>query len=161
MKNVFIVISMLLAASFAHSAEQGNHARGIVGFSSGELNVGLDYENRNNGIGYGGYFFFSGDNEDNNKVEVLALGAMASVSLLHNDRVHVYVAPGFGIAMIEEPAPGGDDETTFGPSIKTGVEFPINNKASLGLQHFFVYNWMADEVAESFSFLNAAVTFQF
>ncbi len=160
MKSILIA-TVLLFTTAAMSAEDGNHVRGILGFSSGEINIGADYENRNDNLGYGGYFLFSGDDEDTGKNSIFAIGAMAAVHFLNTSKVDVYVAPGFGVAKVEEPGAGGDDETTFGPIMKVGVEYAINDKATVGLQHLFIYNWMSDEVADSASFLNAAVTFVF
>jgi hypothetical protein len=159
MKLLTWITAIMLVSATAIAQE--NHARAILGFSSGELNIGADYESRKGNIGIGGYFLFSGDDEDTAKNEVLALGAMAAIHLVDNSAVDVYIAPGFGIAMIEEPGAGGDDETTFGPIMKVGAEYAINEKAYLGLQHMFVYNWMSDEVADSASFLNVAATFLF
>jgi hypothetical protein len=159
MKLLTLIAAAMLVSTTAMA--QANHVRGILGFSSGEMNIGADYESRKGNVGVGGYFLFSGDDEDTGKNEIMALGAMAAVHLIDNSPVDIYIAPGFGIAMIEEPGPGGDDETTFGPIMKVGVEYAINEKAYLGLQHMFVYNWMSDDVSDSASFLNVAATFLF
>jgi hypothetical protein len=153
-----IIIATLLISGTAF-AKEGNFARGIIGFSQGALNIGADYEKLNDNTGVGGYILFSGDEEDAGKSEVLTIGAMVTAHVYSTEKLDFYVAPGFGFAQIEPVL--GDDESTFGPSIKAGVEYTINNKVSAGIQHFFFYNWMSDEVQDHVSFLNAAVTFIF
>ena len=159
MKMLTLIASMLLIS--VTSMSQENHVRGILGFSSGEVNIGLDYESRKGNLGLGGYLYLSGDDVNTAKNEILAIGAMGAIHLVDSSPFDVYIAPGFGIAMIEEPGAGGDDETTFGPIMKVGVEYAINEKAYIGLQHLFIYNWMSDEVDDSYSFLNLAATFLF
>lgn len=162
MKNILVVALVFVGLSSAAQA-QDKSLRGILGFSSGAVNLGADFEmKQTNTLGYGGYFFFGSD-EDNNaaatRPEVLALGGLASIHLLNDNNVDVYVAPGFGLAKIEYPA--GDDEMTFGPTVKLGAEFKVAPTVKVGLQHFIITNWLSDEVGSEISYTNAAATFAF
>jgi len=167
MKNIFISLfsfAVLTATAFNANAQYGgrNSLRALLGFSSGAVNLGADFEmKQTNTYGLGGYLFFATGDKDANNYQVLALGAFSPIHLLNEDRVDVYLAPGFGLAMIDDSAPGGDDETTFGPSLKIGAEWKVSPTVKVGLQHFTVVNWMNDDAISQAEYTSAAATFAF
>lgn len=169
-KNIIFTIAMFFAiatASVNANAQYGGDKslRALLGFTSGAIHLGADFEVRQSSLmGMGGYFFFQTDEYDPGSVtvyEVLALGAFAPVHLLNDSKVDAYIAPGFGIAMVDNPAPNGDDETTFGPTVKIGVDLKMSPTMKFGLQHFIVTNWLSDDAAGEISFTSAAATFAF
>jgi len=137
--------------------------RGILGFSSGSVNIGADYEmKRTNLCGLGGYFFLgTGDDGTGGNVQVpdvLALGVFAPIHLLNDSNIDVYIAPGFGFAKIEvKPV----DKTTFGPTVKIGAEYAVAPTVKVGLQYFVITNWLSDELSSQLSYTNASATFSF
>ncbi len=167
-KIIICKLAIFMAITTASLTANAQYAgektvRALLGFKGGAIHLGADYEVRQGGVlGMGGYFFLQTDDDGPNPVhEVLALGAFAPVHLLTDSRVDAYVAPGFGFAMIDHPSPAGDDETTFGPSFKVGVDFRASGNMKVGVQHFILTNWLSDETMDQVSFTSASFTFAF
>lgn len=166
-KNLLVMVAAFFAITATANAQYGGDKslRALLGFTSGAINIGADFEVKQTSLyGVGGYFFFGTDEYGAGKVtvyEVMALGAFAPIHLLTDNSVDVYVAPGFGLAMVDNPAPNGDDETTFGPTLKLGAELKVSPTMKIGLQHFIITNWMSDELADQISYTSAAATFAF
>lgn len=168
MKNILtalVAFATITAGALSANAQmRGNSSvRGILGFSSGSINIGADYEmKRTNLFGLGGYFFLgTGDDGTGAKVQVpdvLAVGAFAPIHILNDYQLDVYIAPGFGFAKIEvKPT----DKTTFGPTVKIGAEFAVAPTVKVGLQYFVITNWLSDELSSQYSYTNASATFSF
>ncbi len=160
MKN-YILAAIAFTAMTAGSltANAQSSLRGLLGFSGGVVNIGADYEaKQDNTFGFGGYFFLQTD-EENSVSEVMAIGAFAPVHLLNHSKVDLYIAPGFGILMIDEGNPNGDDATTVGPSLKIGVDCRISRNLKAGIQYMNYYNWLSDKVASGTSHTSVAFTF--
>lgn len=157
--------ALVTAGSLSANAQMRSNSsiRGILGFSSGSVNIGADYEmKKTNLFGLGGYFFLgTGDDGGGSSVQVadvLALGAFAPIHIVNDYQLDVYIAPGFGFAKIEvKPA----DETTFGPTVKIGAEFAVAPTVKVGLQHFIITNWLSDELGSEITYTNASATFSF
>lgn len=161
MKNIIVAVLAFVAMTVGtFSAHADNSLRGLLGFSGGALNIGADFEaRRDNTFGFGGYFFLQTDEKNGNNIsvyEVLAIGAFAPVHLLNHSKVDLYIAPGFGIAMIDT---GPDDETTIGPSLKVGVDCRISNNLKAGIQYSMFYNWLSDKAPQGTEHTSATLTF--
>jgi hypothetical protein len=159
-KSILVAAMMVLGFSQAHAKD--NYIRGILGMSQGALNLGADYEKRASGdVGMGGYFFYTGEKKDAAKNQFITIGGNIPVHFVNNKSLDLYLAPGFGIAMIDGLGAGDDDETVLGTSLKAGIEFEVSPTMLAGLQWFYITNWFEDSKPGSISFLNASATFAF
>lgn len=168
MKNIFVTafaFVALTAGAFEANAQEKT-LRALLGMTQGNLNLGADFEMKQSSAhGLGGYFFMQTDDDTANPsvYGVMALGANMPIHLLNDSMIDVYVAPGFGILMIDDYGSGAqkDDETTFGPSLKIGAEYQVSPQASIGLQYMNYYNWFSDDVTFKAEYVSAAATFAF
>jgi len=163
MKKLLVAAAFLAMTAGTISAQaQDKSVRALLGFTSGAVHFGADFEAKQSSLhGLGGYFFFQTEEDEAGKVavsQVIALGANLPVHLLNHSTLDAYIAPGFGIAMVEF---GDDDETTFGPSLKIGLDYKVGATTKVGAQYSKFYNWMSDEAAGSVEYASAAVTFGF
>lgn len=160
MRKLLVAAAFLaMTAGTINAQAQDKSLRALLGFDRGAIHLGADFEMKQSNLhGFGGYFFFQTDDEDAGVPSVMALGANLPVHLLNDSRLDAYVAPGFGIAMVEL---GEQDETTFGPSVKIGVDYKVAPTTKVGVQFARYYNWMSDEAGSSADFASAAVTFGF
>lgn len=169
MKNIFTALFAMCAittGSISANAMSGDSSlRALLGFTSGSVNMGMDFEMKQSNLyGIGGYLFMADDQEGTNKVttyKVMALGAFAPIHLLNDAMIDVYVAPGFGIVSIEHPSNTNQDDTSVGPTLKIGAEYKVAQSVKLGLQYFIVQNWLSDEVPDQAGYMSAAATFLF
>lgn len=158
------IIAMALALGLCGGSivAQAHVLRPQLGFTRGQVAIGVDYENRQGALGLGGYLYLQDDDSGKSIPGVLAIGALASVHIYENNNIGVYIAPGFGIAKIDFTTAGSsDDDTTVGPILKTGIDYNITGTFAMGVQHFFIYNWMSDDAPGSLSGLNLTGTFLF
>ena len=157
-----IIMFSILVGGFARAAshESGNNVKGIIGFSQSAVNFGADYEKRLNGMGVGGYFLYSSEKKDAGKNQTISIGAMAPAHVMDDHHLDVYIAPGFGITMVKGLSPQ-DDQTVFGPSVKTGILFKMTPAVQLGLDTIYLVNWFSDKVGPSVTYTNFAVNFGF
>lgn len=165
-RTAMAAIAFGILSSTALTANAQGTLRGLLGFSGGAINIGADYEiKRDSMTGFGGYVFLQTDEKKNGTVlvnQVLALGAFAPVHLLNHSKIDAYIAPGFGIAMIDDVGPANnDDETTFGPSLKIGVDCRVSPTVAVGVQYSKFYNWLSDDAPTSSEHTSASATFEF
>lgn len=160
---VGVLFSFILFGSL-HVHAQMSAFRGGVGFTRGALNLTAEYESRQSNIrSNGGYFFMQTEKTSAGIGQVMALGGYMPLHLLAKNVVDLYVAPGFGIAMVKvTSATGGSTtETGIGPSLKIGAEYRTSDTVSVGLQYSNYYNWFAEKAPAGDSFSSAAMTFLF
>lgn len=175
MKMLSVLTLTLLVSTSAYAQRGGvrsnndfstptgqNTATAYLGFGSGAVNVGGDFEAiMSSDAGVGGYFMFlsEAENDFNATVrpEVIAFGANAKVHYRPSSW-DLYAAPGFGIAMVEA---NNDDETTFGPSMRIGVLYAFSPGFSVGLEHVTLFNWFSDKAGSDIETANAAFRINF
>ena len=166
MRNIFLAalaFCVLTAGTFSAQA-QDKSVRALLGFRQGALHIGADFEAKQTSLyGFGGYFFMQTEQDGANEAavaEVMAIGGNVPLHLLNDSNLDLYVAPGFGIAMVEQ---GTADETTFGPSLKMGAEYKVSPTVKVGAQYSKYFNWMSDEpgIDANVEYASAAVTFGF
>ncbi|MES2769752.1 MAG: hypothetical protein V4596_11465 [Bdellovibrionota bacterium] len=162
MRNILLaaVAFCVLTAGTINAQAQNKSVRALLGFTQGAIHLGADFEmKKTNLYGLGGYFFMQTDDKDAAVSEVMALGANMPIHMLTDSNIDVYVAPGFGIAMVDT---GLEDETTFGPSLKIGADYKVSATAKVGVQYSKYFNWMTDDITQSsFEYASAAATFAF
>lgn len=161
MRNILLaaVAFCVLTAGTINTQAQDKSIRALLGFTEGAIHLGADFEmKKTNLYGLGGYLFMQTDDEDAAVSQVMALGANMPIHMLTDSNIDVYVAPGFGLAMVEL---GTVDETTFGPSLKIGAEYKVSPTAKVGVQYSKYFNWMSDEADASYEYSSAAATFAF
>jgi len=167
MKKLLLVGALLLSAIVSQAALPGSRGSsaltGLLGFTQSAVNFGVNYEHRlDSSMGFGGYFLYSGEEKDNglNKNQTMSFGAMAPAHVLDDNRFDIYLAPGFGITMVKGITPQ-NDETVFGPSIKTGMLFKISSNVKAGIEYSYFTNWFNDKSGPSAEYTNAALSFGF
>lgn len=163
MKKIMMLAAALMLTAYAHTASAAdNTIRPILGFKSSAANFGVDYEKRmNHDMGWGAYFMYGSEHKDNNATnQVVSLGVMAPIHVVDNGALDLYIAPGFGIAMVKGISPQ-DDETTLGPSYKLGAEWKFTSTVKAGVQYMTVYNWFTDKAAAEFRYASASVGIAF
>lgn len=163
MKKLLVAAAFLAMTAGTISAQaQDSSLRALLGFTSGAMHFGADYEAKQSSLhGLGGYFFYQTEEDEAGKTavaQVIALGANLPVHLLNDSKLDAYIAPGFGIMMVEQ---GNDDETAFGPSLKIGMDYKVAPTTKVGVQYSTYYNWLSDELIGSVDYASAAVTFLF
>lgn len=136
--------------------------RGLLGFTQGAINFGAEYESRKSSIrSVGGYFFYQTERKEGGVIEVpqvMALGGYMPLHLIGKNVIDLYIAPGFGLAMVKV---GTDTETGIGPSLKIGAEYRTSATTSWGLQYGTYYNWFSQEAPAGADYASGAVTFLF
>lgn len=176
MKTLALVLVLCPMMAFAQSrpartyASTGASEVGVgLGFTKGAFNLGAQYEKKNEGLGYGGYFFFQADKEKSNvKVvnQVMSLGGQLKAHVLQTNRVDAYLAPGFGLHMIKDvpdasASSGKSDVTAFGPTMRIGVLLPVSPTMKVGLDRFELWNWFDDKAPAADAFYSATMAFEF
>lgn len=161
-----IAATILLAAqgfaapmAFQSSSSQANVN---LGFNRGALAIGGSYESGAGDANWGGYLYHQTEKKDSGTVvvtQVTTFGAMLNMHVFKKTNVDVYVAPGFGLIMAEDAA--GDSKTAFGPSMKIGAQYALNNKMRLGIERFLVTNWFDTDLSGSAEFTSAVMSFDF
>jgi hypothetical protein len=149
----FAALILLIASQTSFASE--SYLQGALGFESGAVNIGFDYESRKSGsnAGYGGYFMFSSE-KDGASAQVLSFGAMSKIHFFETEQFDFSLAPGFGISMVEI---GNADETVFGPILKLGLLYKFSDKVAFGGEMFKAYNWLSDEFAGTLDYFNFVV----
>lgn len=166
MKRLIVASAVLLASVISHAATYGygsaDSATGLIGFSQAAVTFGANYEHRQDALGLGGYFLYSGEQKDGGKNQVISFGGIAPMHLLDDSRLDVYLAPGFGISMIKGISPQSD-QTIFGPVWKIGALFKMTPEVKIGLEQMTLVNWFSDQphIGSAAMFTNFAVNFAF
>lgn len=158
MTKIFSAVLVMLA--FVSVAEAQNSIKPILGFSQGAVNFGADFEHTLDATtGVGGYFLYSSKDSDTGKPQTISVGGFVPVHFTGDNRYFdVYLAPGFGLTMVDLPA---SDETVLGPSVKLGFMYKVADNMKIGLDHIHLVNWFSDKVAPNYSYTNAALSFAF
>lgn len=140
----FVVLITFLSMSHARAAD--TYLQGFLGFNSGAVNFGVDYEQKKSEtFGVGAYFLYGSDDEDLLVPQTMNVGAMIRFHIINDDKFDVSIAPGFGVVLAEFP--GDTDETILGPSMKLGFLYKLSNGHAIGLEYFETYNWLNDDVS--------------
>lgn len=157
----YMITSLFMMLALGSVAHAQNSIKPVLGFSQGAVNFGVDFEHAlDNSTGVGGYFHYASKDTDSGKPQVISLGGFMPVHFTNDNKYFdTYLAPGFGISMVDVPA--GDDKTVMGPSLKLGFMYKLNATMKLGLDHFHIVNWFEDTVSANSSFTNAAMSFAF
>lgn len=155
MKKSFLSAVLLLTSFAAQAQDPDSYMQAVLGFESGGVNIGFDYESRAVGsnAGYGGYFLFSSE-KDGVSAQVMSFGAMSKIHLLDDRKFDISIAPGFGISLIEL---GPAEETILGPVLKFGLLYKFSEKVAFGGEMFKAYNWLSDEFGGSLDYFNLAL----
>jgi hypothetical protein len=163
MKKLMMLAAALMLTGFAPSAfAADNMIRPMLGFNASAVNFGVDYEKHvNHDMSWGGYFFYGSEHKDNvASNQMVAFGANLPISLLDNGQLDIYLAPGFGFAMVKG-LNGADDATTLGPSAKLGAEWKFSPTLRGGVQYMEIYNWFTDKAASSAKYASATLGISF
>jgi hypothetical protein len=163
MKKLVLIIGLL--ASTYTFAQGPNEVTINAGFASGAMALGGSYEHMvMDDIGAGGYALIQTKKEDAGVYQVTALGGDMKFHVSPKANFDVYVAPGFGIAMISdyiERDGTKDDKTVVGPSMKIGAQYNIGGKVKVGLERLMITNWFDDKVVPTFEYNTVTVGFDF
>ncbi len=163
MKNILITAAILLTATLSQAAYYSSSkstVTGIIGFASGAVNFGANYEHHIDAMGVGGYFNYNSEEKTSGRNQIVSFGALAPLHLLDDSKYDVTVAPGFGISMVKG-LPGNDDQTVFGPLWKISTFFKMTSTIKIGLEHTELVNWFSNKVAADIRYTSFAVGFAF
>lgn len=160
--SFFFSAAVALAAPRGGNSNNDNFVTGILGFTQSAVNFGANYEHRFDSFGAGGYFLYSGEEKDNGlgKNQTISFGANLPIHIFEDSRFDVSLAPGFGITQVKGISPQ-NDETIFGPSIKTGLFYKLTPTVKAGIDHSYFTNWFNDKTNSAVEYTNAAVSFTF
>ncbi|MEK6554584.1 MAG: outer membrane beta-barrel protein [Bdellovibrionota bacterium] len=168
MKRTFCALAVVLftSATFAQTMadkwrDGTSTVRGLIGSTQGAINAGVDYERRMGNAGVGGFFIWSDEDDDTNRAEKMFLGLQAVIHVIDRTEFDVYVAPGLTVVMHDEPPAGGDDETSFGPSMRLGAIYYFNQNWGLGFDWLKTHNWSSDDVGFTEELSNLAVSYTY
>lgn len=130
-----------------------------AGMTKSALHFGAQYEMAQTaGSSFGGYLFNQSEKESASVPSVLALGGQFCFHLLDSGANKIYLSPGFGLFKSKFD---GEEETALGPSLRVGVNWSLQNGASLGLERFEVFNWTSSDALESAAAVSAVYSFNF
>ncbi len=164
MKKIILVASMIFASMSFAQRGSGNELNLNLGFTAGAANLGAAYEmNKSDVLSWGGYFFMQSEKDDANVYQTMAFGALMKAHLVQRGDVDAYIAPGFGITMINDYPTGRneDDKTVFGPSMRIGAQYNLNSTTKLGIERILFTNWFDDEAPSSVEYTSAVLGFEF
>ncbi len=140
------VLSFIVLLFSFHTYAQNNVQEALtvnLGFNSSAVNLGAAYETKYKGnMGFSGFFFFSGEEEDAGEPEYKIIGLHPTIHF-YQSNWDFYIGPGLAISIVDD---AGDDETTLGALIKLGAVYKMNKKYSLGIENIKAYNWFSDEL---------------
>ena len=165
MKRILMIASILLGSvSFAQRRGE-NEVNVNLGFEAGAVNIGAEYGHYlADTHSVGGYLFVQTEKKKDGTVlvhQTTAFGADLKVHVGPKSPVDVYLAPGFGLAMISKATADGDDKTVFGPSMRIGAQYAFTPTVKLGLERFLIVNWFDDEAPAMGEFTTLALGFSF
>lgn len=173
-KAALVIAATLLSAGFAHAQnwrEGTNTVRGLIGMNRGQIDLGVDYERRMGTMGLGGFVLFSEENDhtlESKKPKQLVVAVNTPIHLIDKSPFDVYVAPGIvWINNGDEPSvgavagTGGGNESMFGPMLRFGTLYAINETWAAGLDFVQAYNWTNKDVTGEYHFANVSVAYNF
>lgn len=158
---MFKKVLLAVAVSSASTAAFANGVQGYFGFRSGAPTFGAAYDHRvSDGYHLGGFLNFAGDEEDAGVREIITIAGRAKIGFRPiSPDLNLYVAPGFGIHMIEDGSlKDGDDVTAIGPTMQLGVTYQATPTTAFGVEVLNIYNWLNDEATTDAQMVNATVT---
>ena len=146
-----IILSFSVENAFAMTSSA--EVTGKMGMSMGSFNLGVDYLKPHGDFDLGGYFFLQSPRESNNNTvvnKVLAFGGMIKLNIVEKSTIKSYIAPGFGLAIIE----GGSinslgrksDENIISPNFRIGVQYINSKNVSIGLERLQFANMLNDSL---------------
>lgn len=179
-RNALVLAAAMLSAGIAQAESMRENARefksnwregtstlrGLIGLNRGELDLGLDYERRMGVMGLGGFFLLSGENDKATpqKPAQLVVGVNAPLHLIDRSPFDVYLAPGITYVKNDDvdavganPAQEGED--SFGPSMRVGMIYTINETWGVGFDFIRATNWSNEDAASDYDFANLAVSY--
>jgi hypothetical protein len=134
------------ASAGAPTESSMNNNVGVTLAFPNSIAIGVDYEHKmENALGVGGYFKFIGKQDSGTTHPgIMAIGVQGAA---HYDSgpFDLYIAPGFGIIVIDAVG-SGQDKTTVGPRLATGVLYQITPMIAAGFEHSFYYAWFDKDV---------------
>lgn len=140
----------------ASSQPLASKLTGMFAMNSGTLNLGAEYEVLDSdSTGTCGYILFSGrDSSSVKNTQFVSVGASIKAHYLKGPW-NMSVAPGVGVSQVDvASASGTSQKTVFGPSVRWGALYDMNNGFSVGLENFTATNWFEKETASAFNFTN-------
>lgn len=163
MKKLVLLATLVTSVAFAQrSTTRSGDAEVNVnaGFTGGAINLGGTYEKDSGNVGWGGYFDLQTEKEKAGVNQVMSFGGMMKVHVVQQNNVDAYIAPGFGIAMIQGLG-NADDKTVVGPSMKIGAQYFVSPTVKVGVERLMLNNWFDDEAPASVEYTTAVVGFSF
>lgn len=154
MKIINLLAAIILFVSINASAQsKAAEFTGKFGMASGAIHIGGDYIKPQGDYGFGGYLFMQTPRELSAVTtvsKVTAFGALIKLNVVEKNTIKAYVAPGFGVAIIEGGSINGagrkSDENIISPNFRIGVQLINNQNFSIGLERLQFANWLNDNV---------------
>lgn len=151
-----------------YSAPGQNELTANLGMASGAVNLGVNYAQMHGSTGFGGYFQMQTEKDKGIVDQIITLGALYKINVIDNSKAALYVAPGFGLAMVKvqsiDPITGNwrtDDRTCFGPSMKIGAQIKATPTFSIGVERSLITNWFEEKANGSAEITSLAGTFSY
>lgn len=153
-----------MGASASDTLSKYDHFANLgVSFSRGGLALSADYEYpMHQTFGLGGFFRMNQKSEDPAVTGATMLGAFIRPHF-HRRGWDLYVAPGFGLMMVDAPSTG-EDETALGPSMAVGLLYQLTDSIAVGSEWFMATPWFASSTLRGNQLvndINARVRFAF
>lgn len=179
-RNVLVLATAMFSAGLVQAETMRENARefksnwregtstvrGLFGFNRGELDFGVDYERRMGVMGLGGFVLMSGENDGvaPQKPAQLVVGVNTPLHLIDRSPFDVYIAPGITYVRNDDvdavgATPAVEGEDSFGPSMRLGMIYTINETWGVGLDFVRATNWSNEDAASDYDFANLAVSY--
>jgi len=152
-----VATAIALFTGFAALADENANVNAMhnllvnVGFTTGGLGLGADYENGSNrSFGWGGYVRLYPGNKDRDlgtAPEVNTFGAFVRPHFTRG-AWDLYVSPGFGLITYDNKVNGAGhvDKTTFGPAMMLGLMYQFQSKMAFGVEETSLYGWFNEDI---------------
>lgn len=137
-----------------------------LGFASGALNVGFQYNKEaSHSAMYGAYIFLQNDKEKSGvKIvnRITSFGGQIKLNIFGNEMYSAHMSPGIGIHMIKDVPDSSNagkttDVTALGPILRLGVFKQFSPQAKVGLERLEVWNWMSEDTSSNTEFYSVSV----
>lgn len=183
MKKLLSIIAAFSMVSVANAQdsnlgtrlENGSSTlRLLLGGNQASSVVGLDYERRADRMGVGAFLLKTskrtvaasdkGFVAVDDRPESYVLGLTAPLHLVDKSNFDIYIAPGITVGSYTDVAHSATENknvVTFGPALKIGTMYYINEMWSVGADFMTVTNWTSDRVSGQLEYANLAVGYTF
>lgn len=135
-----------------------NEITGLMTFTNGAANIGVDYARMTDDMGYGGYFLLQTEKKPA-VTQVMSFGGLMKFKIADKNKFSASLLPGFGIHMFKDI--GASDETALGLVLKIAAQYKFTSEFAMGIESTTLTNMFSDKAPSQAEILSIAGTVAF